>query len=361
MSPSGKTAREDIECALEGRTPERTPLTIYDWNMGAVTAEELEVRMRDPAWRRLLDRGLSVRAHAPVVAAVEHGVEITVDERREGDGLSRVETKTTPVGSIRSVTRDGWRHETWLETPADYRVQQWIVEHTELTPDHEAYHRAEEVVGDQGIVVVTGSGNWLHRTPAMRILVDWAGMERFCIDLAEGLPELFDLHEAQRRLFLEEQRLIAAGPGRYVVWLENLTVSALGPRWYEELLTPVYEEAVPVHAEAGKRVMVHYDGALRAIADQIARAPFSIIDSLTEPPEGDMTYDVCRSRWPDLVFWGNLNVDLYSRPRGELAEAVAVKRKRAGKRAFAFEISEALPSNWQESIPVVLEALEALD
>ena len=58
------------------------------------------------------------------------------------------------------------------------------------------------------------------------------------------------------------------------------------------------------------------------------------------------------------MFWANINLELYSRPPDELRDAVIAKRERAGKRAFAFEISEDLPPNWLETIPVVLDALE---
>ena len=111
---------------------------------------------------------------------------------------------------------------------------------------------------------------------------------------------------------------------------------------------------------ADKRVMVHYDGALNVIADRIAAAPFHMIESLTEPPEGDMTYDLCRAAWPDKVFWANINVDLYAQPEDILRQAVIDKRQRAGKKALAFEISEDLPANWQETIPVVLDTLKDL-
>ena len=118
------------------------------------------------------------------------------------------------------------------------------------------------------------------------------------------------------------------------------------------------------HAEildkAGKRLMVHYDGALDVIKDQIAYAPFHIIESLTEPPEGDMMYNDCRDAWKNKAFWANINVDLYYQPKEKLQEAVIAKRERAGKKAFAFELSEDLPTNWRESIPVVLETLNNL-
>ena len=75
-----------------------------------------------------------------------------------------------------------------------------------------------------------------------------------------------------------------------------------------------------------KRVRVHYDGALKVIADQIAGAPFHMIESLTEPP-------------------------------AQLRQAVLDRVNRAGRRGLAFEISEALPGNWRDSTPVVLSAL----
>ena len=114
---------------------------------------------------------------------------------------------------------------------------------------------------------------------------------------------------------------------------------------------------MPILEAGGKRVMVHYDGQLKVIADQIAAAPFHIIESLTEPPEGDMTYDRCRAAWPDKVFWGNINAEVYELPADALRHAVAEKCRRAGRRAVALEISEDLPRTWKDSIPVVLSVL----
>ena len=73
-----------------------------------------------------------------------------------------------------------------------------------------------------------------------------------------------------------------------------------------------------------------------------------------------MTYDQCRTAWPDKVFWANINVDLYYGPEHILRQAVIEKRQRAGKKALAFEISEDLPTNWHQTIPVVLDTLKEL-
>ncbi len=32
-------------------------------------------------------------------------------------------------------------------------------------PNYEAFEQAQEVLGEDGVVVVTGAANWKHRTP----------------------------------------------------------------------------------------------------------------------------------------------------------------------------------------------------
>jgi hypothetical protein len=130
--------------------------------------------------------------------------------------------KETPVGTIQQVRRNGWHYEDFIKTPEDYKIMQWIVENTELSVNYHGYQQAEELARDYGIVILSAS-----RTPAMSINVDWAGTQQFCMDVALEVPELFDLYEARKKQILEEYRLIAEGPGRYVKIWENLTISML--------------------------------------------------------------------------------------------------------------------------------------
>ncbi|NUP98577.1 MAG: hypothetical protein HUU35_01850 [Armatimonadetes bacterium] len=341
--------RERLTTALEGGTPDITPYSIYSWMMNR------ETERAKSAWRSVLDQGLALCHHCNVVRHIEHGVTHETREEKDGADTYTIYTRSCPAGTLRMVRRNGWHHEDWIKTPADYDIRRWMIEHTEVQPVYEQFEVADAEVGEQGVPVVTGS-----RTPLMSINIDWAGTEQFCLDLALEVPELFALYEAQRKLFLEETRLIAAGPGRFVKWFENLTINMIGPRRYRELLVPVYEEAVPLLEAGGKRVMTHYDGELRCIADDIAAAPMHMIESLTEAPEGDMRYEECRAAWPDKVLWAHLNVDLYQLPEAQLRAAVVDKRQRGGKRGFAFEISEDLQAGWEQSVPIVLQTLEEL-
>lgn len=356
MQEEPVTARENLTTALSGGIPEYTPLSVLDWLL-------TDPRYDFDEWRPLFDRGLGLVAQCQTVRLVEHGVKTTVEHKIEGDWCYTIRRKETPVGSVQSVTVNSirtprlleWPCEHWAKRPKDYRVLKWIAENTKVLLQYGEFARAEERAGERGIVVVLGG-----RTPAMTIQIDYAGGERFAFDLARGVDELFELYEAEKKLFLEVNRAIAAGPGAFVTWCEQLTIDMLGPRRYEELLMPVYDKAVPLHGLAGKRVLVQYDGRLKAAADQISWAPFHIVEMLTEPPEGDMTLDECRAAWPDKALWVNINVGLYRLPLAELQQAIVAMRQRAGKRALAFAISEDIPENWRDSIPVVLQTLQEL-
>ncbi|MHC4593220.1 MAG: hypothetical protein ACYS8L_11095, partial [Planctomycetota bacterium] len=201
-----------------------TPLSAYASFFDSIPEDD---------YRPLVDTGLGITGHISTVEHVCHGLEREGEHRSEkGHDLS-FEYWKTPVGTLRQGWTDGWHSEHLIKSPADYKVMQWIVENAELLPSYD---------------LVAGS-----RTPAMAINVELAGTERFCMDLATGVEELFDLYEAMKRQLLEETKIIAAGPGAIVKWMENLTVSMLGPQRYAELLAPVYAECTGVADRAARR------------------------------------------------------------------------------------------------------------
>ena len=349
------TTRELLTQALSGGTPARTPLSFGSWMTGDPYSDDPNYLFADK-WKRLYDQGLCFSHHCEVTRQIEHGVTTTVEEEHRGGSVFTVSRKETPVGILQQIKQETWVVEHSIKTPRDYEIMQWIVEHTEQTACYDEYEKQLARIGDYGLIVLLGS-----RTPAMSINVDWAGTETFCTDLALEVPELFALYEARRQFFLEETKLISAAPGRFVKWPENLSGPMLGPRRCDELLGSVYRECIPIMEQGDKRVLVHYDGALGAVRKSIAAAPIHIVESLTEPPEGDMTYDECRAAWPDKAFWGNINQHVFALPEPELRQTIADKRSRAGKTAFAFEVYERLPDNWERALPIVLDTLRGLD
>ncbi len=343
--------RERIISVLEGVMPDVTPFLVYDGMMdgkwtGLPQGDDLQ------PWRPFLDAGLGVMQHCNVFRKTEHGVTRRVETKQVGGRNVTLTRLETPAGTVEHRRIDGWQDGKWIHDEADYAVMKWIVEHTEIVPDYGRFDEYEAKLGNYGVTVTEA-----FRSPMQTINIDIAGTERFCLDYGLQVPGLFELYEALNAQFMRIIDLLAHCRGRYVKVLENPTMDMLGPDYYRRWLLPVYHEAMAVLNAAGKRVMMHFDSELSCVCELVAESPFQIIESLTEPPEGDMLYDDCRRSWPEKVLLGNINVGLYQQPRHVLKQAVREKLERAGRAAFAFEISEDLPANWQETVPAVLQAL----
>jgi hypothetical protein len=339
------TQRDNLIAALDGQRPERIPYTI---NQEFVTD--------DPAWEALFAAGLCLIPYMHTVREEMTDVErVGEPVTWQGQAARRV-TLRTSQGEISQIEVNGWVQEYYLKTPADYRVMTHIVRNTRLTLDPAGFAAAESQVGDRGLTLV-GVG----RSPMQTILVDYAGLEAFSYHLADEFTELFELAEALENQLLARCRLTAAGPGQFVSLLENFTAESWGAERFRQYHLPVYAKLLPIFAAAGKRVFPHCDGQIACVAPLLAETGFAGLESLTEPPEGDLTLAQVRSAFGDKVFWANINVGIYSLPPAELRRWVRERMQAAAPddRGLAFEISEDLPSNWREAIPVVLETLNS--
>ena len=339
--------RERLEAFWSGQRPDRIPYTIYEWLFDGVAD--------DPAWLPMFDAGLGVTYHIPPYrewndAAEPREAEYEIDGQRYRHTVLR-----TPVGEIHSNTMGGWRQEYWLKTAEDYRVMTWIVEHTHIESNYHQFIEREHSMPHYGVAL-----SYAGRSPIQTILVDYVGLENFAVHLFDLEDEMQALYDALLKNFRRRIEIAAGGPGRFVSVLENFTAETMGPKRFEQFHLPVYDELFGLLHEADKVVGTHYDGRLASCAAVIARSPIDLIESLTPPPEGDLTLAEARRAWPDKQFWSNISLRNYQLPPPQLHDTVLdlVRQGAVDGRLLAFEVSEELPANWRETIPVVLNALE---
>ena len=341
---------EWLEAFWAGEKPKQIPYTIY--------YNEFYRTKDDPCWQTLFDAGLRVTPAVMSYKAETKNVEYLNDTiKRDSRQLSR-QIIRTPIGEITKTLYNGWEQEFWLKNAQDYRIMQYVVENTELTADYESYCQFEKQFGPYCIAHVN-----LLRTPLQTILVDYVGLENFGIHLFELQEEMMSLYDALLKQFAKRTEIVAAGPGRYVNIYENFTADTMGPKRFEQFHIPVYQKYIPMLQQSGKIVGTHFDGQLSMCSNLIANSPIDVIESLTPPPEGDMELVDARKAWPDKLFWSNINVGKYQLSRRELQQAVhdSVVQASPDGRRLAFEVSEHMPQNWKQSMPLVLETLGELN
>jgi hypothetical protein len=182
-------------------------------------------------------------------------------------------------------------------------------------------------------------------------------LEQFSIDAITEQPELMELLEVLTEFKLCEFREAVNTKAPIIKLWDNLSIETMGPRLFRKHLVPFYEKVFEILEGTDKKLITHYDGKLKCIAEDIAKLPIDGIDSLTPPPEGDMTIAETRQAWPDKFFWLHPTLSWFSLPLEELKTNVRQMVQDAGPTRFCLEISEDCPPNWDKTIPAVLEAL----
>jgi len=340
--------RERLLGALRGEVVTRPVYVVYDAFLPNPSVD----------WDWLFSLGLGQVTHASVVEEHHPNCEI-VERTTEENGLERKDvTIRTSGGELHEYylgsSRRGvlpWRMEHFIKRPSDYRLMTRALEGTTYAPTDTAFEESEAALGERGITIAH-----VTRTPFQKVQIDFAGIEAFSCHLADGEPALRELLELMNRLKLEEVACVARSKARFVKLWENIGIDAVGPHAYRQHIVPVYEGITAILRGAGQRLVVHYDGKVRLIAEDIARLGFDL-DSLTPPPEGDMEAAEARRWWPDSFLWLHPSLTWFGLPRSELVARIRAMAAGAGPRRFCFELSEGVPPNWREGVPAVLEEL----
>ena len=334
-----------MEAAIAGEPVTSPVFAVYDWF----------VRNRRIDWQSLFDLGLGQINHADLVRYQQPNVEI-VETRREVDGVIRRDVRwITDIGELHEWYLGEWRQEYLIKGEGDYRIMQRAWQDAAVLPWSEPFLESEARLGDGGITL-----GQLDRTPFQKIQIDYAGLERFSIDIATQEPALLDLIDVMNPIKLREFEIALHSPARQIKLWENLTIETMGPHLYRKYLVPLYRQIFAILQGSNKKLQVHYDGKLRVIAEDIQRLPFDGLDSVTPPPEGDMSTAEARHWWPDKFLWLHPTLTWYDLPTQNLLENVRQMVKAAGPNRFCLMISEELPPNWQVAVPRILEMLDQM-
>jgi hypothetical protein len=344
------TIRERLLGAIAGEPADAPVYAVYDWF----------VKNRRIDWSSLFDRGLGEIAHAPLLRVQYPHAQIIETESADAGGPRRDVRWITDVGELHEWYRGEWRQEYLVKSAADYRVLARAIEGTRFTATDEAFDRSEAAVGPRGVTIGQLAEETLEcRTPLQAVQIDCAGLERFSLDLAGEERGLLDLIELMNERVVEKFRLVRSSRAVMIKLWENLSIETMGPDLYRRFLVPLYQRLFALLEDTGKGIHVHYDGRLRPIAQEIAALPFAGIDSLTGPPEGDLSAAEARALWPRVFLWLHPNLGWYSRSSGEMRAALRAMAAGAQHR-YCMMISEEVPPSWKRTVPFVLQELARL-
>jgi hypothetical protein len=343
------TAKERIYTALMGGMPDRVPFTIY---RGVVTAES--------GFDDLIAQGMGFLASCRVYSIRQPNLEVTQKDEVVDGIPTKVVRYKTPAGEIWQRIRQepgygsNWRVEHFIKDVKDYDVLEFIIRDMEFSPNYDAYRRAAQAMGDNGIVTV-----WTDRVPIQHLWILYTGIERLSIDLNENLAVVERVMEAMMDKAREVWAIIADSPAQFVWCPDNITGEMTGPPLFDKYCIPYYREITDIMHSKGKRVLAHMDGMMGWLADSVRRTGLDIIEAFTPPPDGNLPLAEARKAWQDKVISINFPSSVHlEEPEAIRDMTLKLLREAAPGNGFIIGVTENVPKSvGTRSLSVIAETI----
>ena len=202
------------------------------------------------------------------------------------DGPIRTTIQETPLGTLRGITRHGYRVEHPVKGPQDMKAMQYVLDHTDFRFDPDAYRAAEKAFGDRGVVQT-----WYPRSPLQRLIISYMGFENTVYALTDYRQETHDLMRAIDAWDDRMYEVLEDSPLEILNFGENIDAHMNSPRLFSEYMIPYYNKRVDQLHRKGKFCHIHMDGALKPLLPLLKETHFDGIEAATPLPQGDVTLE----------------------------------------------------------------------
>jgi hypothetical protein len=264
---------------------------------------------------RALEAGSPAREGKVTVERIR-GVEVTRNEAG-GETVTRCRT---PVGTVQTRHRGsetleragimGREIEPMIKGPDDYRVVQYMVEHTEVVATHQAYLDYEREIGEDGVPMV-GLGD----CPMGTVLREYLGWNHAYYELQDNRPAVEQLWGAVRELMREKLRLAASSPARLFLLGVHFDSEMTPPPLFEQYFLPDCQEYAEMLHAAGKQMACHADSDTSLLLGLIPEAGYDIVECFVTAPMVKCTLAQARAAWGErVIIWGGIPSTILCEP-----------------------------------------------
>lgn len=239
---------------------------------------------------------------------VQEGVEI---ERGTAEGAN-VTCYHTPHGvltardrmanELKEAAGTGARVEYPFKDERDYDALLYLIEHTRVVENFEAYGKFVEAIGDDGLALPFSGYLAAHQ-----LMLQFMGYERFYFEIHDHPDRVVALIDALMEQQRQIMRLAAVCPAEAIEVGANYDEQMTPPRVFDRFFAPYYREARQVLGAAGKILVVHGDGEMRTLLERLMACGVQVVEALTPQPMTSIDVAQTRRLWGDRVaMWGGL-------------------------------------------------------
>lgn len=294
------TGRERLMAAISHQEPDRVPISprYHAWLISEYGRRVPLQRVRDEIFPHL-DFMHIIGSPTPnyiYSCRDEYNLpEVEVEQKRYEEGEYEVVERTfrTPAGELSDRTKIPPSGREFGVSPNPIRTEH-LIKHREdldripyimpeISTNFDPYHRAKEIIGDRGIVMVCIRSALDHHAGDARdmqdIMMDYYDDRAFFDDLL-GYFHDHSLREMKAALEAGVEAIFGS-------WYFNSVSSGWSPAMYEEIFVPQIRDHVELAHSYDALYDLYDDGKLADIMEMIADTGIDVLETCTPPPVGD--------------------------------------------------------------------------
>ena len=236
-----------------------------------------------------------------------------VEVATRAEGNLTVTEYHTPYGTLtcrdgmaeelKGAAGTGARTEYPFKCPDDYDALGFLIEHTAVVENYEAYGRFVDAIGSDGLALP-----YTGHLAAHQLMINWMGYETFYYELHDRPAQVEALVDALTNQQRQVVALAANAPVQAVEVGANYDEQMTPPPVFERFFAPIYREARQALSGADKILVVHGDGEMRGLLSNLMDCGVQVVEALTPKPMTSIDVRKTRRLWQDRVaMWGGLS------------------------------------------------------
>ena len=238
-------------------------------------------------------------------------------------GYMRKTTYRTPHACLEGIDHFDVDSQSWhpvsfpVQKAEDIGVLTEIYADCRVEPDPEKLAEATAWVQQIG----DGASTWsvIGESPMMNWVEYEAGVKNAHFFLADYRQDVEALFAAHHRVLLRRAEIMAdKAPTDFLYMIENTSTTLISPQQFRTYCQRHLTDYGRVVQAAGRQLIFHMCGHLKALLPDLASLPGSAFEAFTSPTLGNTTLLDGRTAMPDKCLIGGTNAVLWTRPTEEI-------------------------------------------
>jgi len=237
---------------------------------------------------------------------------------RDIDIVQSIEGETTttnyhtPYGSLRcrdtmadelkDAAGTGARIEYPFKDQKDYDALLYLIEHTDVVENLDAYGEFVDSIGPDGLALP-----FAGHLPAHQLMIFFMGYQGFYYELNDNPDLLMTLVDALTEQYRKVLKIILDCSVEAVEVGANYDEQMTPPSIFDKFFAPFYREARQVLSSGDKTLVVHGDGEMKILLEKLMDCGVQAVEAITPKPMTSIDVAETRKLWKDkVVMWGGL-------------------------------------------------------